>query len=298
MPSLAQYRAPEGGTSVALGFFDGCHLGHQAILERNAASGLPSVVFTFRNHPASVVASDRAPALLTTFDEREALLKGSGTEVVWVDFDRPFSLIEPGVFVEEILRSRLGARRVVTGFNYRYGHRAAGNVESLRRHPLEVVTVEPVEVLGDVVSSTRIRNLLAEGQVDQARLLLGRPYRISARVQRGDQRGRQLGTPTANLALPAGKAVPAYGVYAVQVWRGGRAHRAVANLGVRPTVHAGAAPLLEVHLLDFSEDLYGEGLDVDFLDRVRAEKKFSGLDELKAQIHKDIEAVRALPCPN
>ncbi|MFN8606273.1 MAG: bifunctional riboflavin kinase/FAD synthetase [Vulcanimicrobiota bacterium] len=298
MPLLQDFAAPPGSTSVALGFFDGFHRGHQAILAATCEKLRP-VTFTFRNHPASVIQSVRMPGLLTVAGERQALLQQAGSEVVWCDFDRPFSQLSPQEFFEDILRRGLGAGRLVSGTNYRFGHKAGGDVELLRQlaapHGIEVVTVAGVEEDGQLISSTRIRNCLQQGQPEQAARMLGRPYALSARVVRGDQRGRTIGFPTANLQPAAGKLVPAYGVYACWVQRGEQRLAAVANLGVRPTVAANQAePLLEAHLLDFEGDLYGEPLIVELHHFLRPEQRFAGLDALKAQLQLDLVQAREL----
>lgn len=297
MSLLQDFAAPPGSTSVALGFFDGFHRGHQAILAATTSSPLRPVTFTFRNHPASVIQSVRMPGLLTIAGERQALLQEAGSQVVWCDFDRPFSQLSPEDFFETILRKGLGAGRLVSGSNYRFGHKAGGDVARLRElatpHGIEVVTVPGVEEGGELISSTRIRNCLQAGQPEEATLMLGRPYSLSARVVRGDQRGRTIGFPTANLQLAAGKLVPAYGVYACWVQRGDQRLAAVANLGIRPTVASNQVePLLEAHLLDFSEDLYGEPLVVELWRFLRAEQRFSGLDALKAQLQLDLAHAR------
>lgn len=301
MSLLQDFAAPPGSTSVALGFFDGFHRGHQAILATTCEKLRP-VTFTFRNHPASVVQSVRMPGLLTVASERQALLQAAGSEVVWCDFDRPFSQLSPEEFFEEILRRGLGAGRLVSGANYRFGHKAGGDVALLRQlaepHGIEVVTVPGVEEGGELISSTRIRSSLQQGQPEQAALMLGRPYSLSARVVRGDQRGRTIGFPTANLQPAAGKLVPAYGVYACWVQRGPQRLGAVANLGVRPTVASNQAePLLEAHLLDFEGDLYGEPLVVELHHFLRPEQRFSGLEALKTQLQQDLINARKLLRP-
>lgn len=288
--ALNEFQAPTEGTRVALGFFDGVHLGHQALIAR------ASHVFTFRNHPASVV-SGRTPPALTLFHERVALLEKLGVQVVVRDFDRDFSQLSPEGFVERVLVGRLGARKALVGPNYRFGHRAQGDVEALSRwgqeHGFEVELVQPIEEGGEMVSSTRIRKLLSEGEVQQAAALLGRPYSVTAVVEKGDGRGAQLGFPTANLTLPARKVAPAFGVYAVTVEHGGESLPGVANYGKRPTF-SGEKVLLEVHLLEHDLDLYGSRLQVSFQQRIRAEQKFSGPQELIAQIEHDVAAARAL----
>lgn len=298
--ALADFVPTGQKTSVALGFFDGYHLGHQAILKATCDSPLRPVTLTFRNHPAGVVASDRKPGLLTTANERFEWLHQAGTEVVWVDFDRPFSQLTAQEFFEQILVARLGAGRLVSGGNYRFGHKAQGDVDLLRSlsEPLgiEVVTVPGVQDEGEWISSTRIRECVSQGRMQDAQRMLGRPFSIANRVVRGDQRGRLLQFPTANLLLQVEKLVPAYGVYACWVRRHGEGERlpAVANLGVRPTVTTSNEALLEVHLIDFDADLYGERLVVELVNHLRPEQRFAGLDELKAQIAKDRDRAREL----
>lgn len=296
MQSLANFQVPEGGTSVALGFFDGFHRGHQAIVKAACDTPLFPIAFTFRNHPAGVISSQRSPALLTLSEERKSLLESAGAQVVWCDFDRPFSQLSAQEFFGDILVGRLGARRLVSGANYRFGHKAAGDVGTLRElagpHGIEVVTLDGVQEAGEWISSTRVRQAVKDGDMDAVLRMLGRHYALEARVLRGDQRGRTLGFPTANLPLPEGKAVPAYGVYACQVRRGGQSHPAVANLGIRPTITSSGEPVLEVHLLDFEGDLYGEKLHVELCAFLRPEQRFSGLDALREQIGKDCLAAR------
>ena len=293
---LERFAPPDEGTAVALGFFDGVHRGHLALIERVLGGPEAPVVLTFRNHPASVVSHADLPPLLTDFEERCQLLMQAGLDVVWTDFDRPFSQLEPQRFVDDILVARLGARRVVSGDNYRFGHRAAGNPAFLANcQDFQVEIVAAVLDGGQVISSSRIRACLTEGRVDEAQRLLGRPFRISGRVLRGEQIGRKLDAPTANLALETEKAIPLYGVYAVRVQHKGVSYPAVANLGVRPTAQEfQKSPLLEVHLLDFAGDIYGEPLQVDFRVRLRGEQRFPNLDALKAQIQQDIVRARQL----
>ncbi|MEW6280600.1 MAG: riboflavin biosynthesis protein RibF [Candidatus Eremiobacterota bacterium] len=276
---LEDFRPPASGLHVALGFFDGVHRGHRALLSRADAA------LTFRNHPAAVLRPDQPLEFLSTFEERVELL---GVPAIWCDFTLEFARQAPGEFIQNVLIQRLDARRVVVGLSYRFGHRAAGTVETLREDGrFEVDVVPAVLEGGEVISSTRIRALLREGQVESANRLLGRPYRLTGVVQEGQRRGRELGAPTANLSLEPGKVVPAHGVYAVVA----SGHPGVANLGVRPTF-GGGAPVLEVHLLDFEGDLYGRTLSVEFRDRIRGEQKFPDLDSLRGQIARDIEAAR------
>lgn len=281
MIALADYH-PERPTSVALGFFDGVHLGHQELLEE------AQVAFTFSNHPESVLRPDTAPPLLTTFAERGALIEAMGKTVVYREFDLEFARMAPQDFALEVLRKQLRAHKLVVGGNYRFGHRASGKPELLVELGFEVLEVPPVMRDGQVVSSTGIRQLLSQGRCSEAAAWLGRPYSWHQKVVRGEQRGRLLGTPTANLPVPEGKLVPAHGVYLVGVELEGTKHNGIANLGVRPTFGSNA-PLLEVHLLGFEGELYDRWLTVSFLGRLREERKFDGLEALKAQIQADRE---------
>jgi riboflavin kinase/FMN adenylyltransferase len=288
---------PQGETALALGFFDGVHLGHQAVLKLALSAGGRPWAYTFRNHPASVLAPERAPRLLTTFAERVEILEGLGLGVVYSDFDLAFSQISPRRFAEEILAGRLGARWVAVGANYTFGHQGAGKVALLaelgRQLGFEVRTAGPVRVGGRVVSSTRIRQAVAGGRVEEARQLLGRPYQLRGEVVPGAARGARLGFPTANLRPPAEKVLPAHGVYAVLVRYQERLWPGVANLGVRPTFGEDQV-LLEVHLFDVEVDLYGQELEVHFIRRLRPERKFPGVEALRAQIAEDCRQAREL----
>jgi riboflavin kinase/FMN adenylyltransferase len=279
---LGQFQ-PTGPTSVALGFFDGVHRGHQALLSR------AEVAFTFSNHPETVLRPDSAPPLLTTFAERGQIIESMGRTVVYREFDRDFASMAPDRFAREVLRGQLQAERLVMGPNYRFGHRAAGTPELLRELGFEITLVDPVEQWGQVISSTGIRQLLTRGRASEAANCMGRPYSWRQTVTRGQQRGRELGTPTANLPLPEGKVVPALGVYVMQAELEGSVYNAVANLGIRPTFGQSTAPLLEVHLLNFEGDLYDRELTVRFLGRLREERRFDGLESLREQIARDRE---------
>lgn len=290
-----------GGT-VALGFFDGCHLGHQKILKTcREIGGERSAVFTFPNHPTTAIPGRSAPLLVTTSEERIELLGSMGLQVFLRQFDREFSSWSAEHFVSVVLKERLGVEHVVVGHDYRFGHRAAGDVALLAEFGAEYgfgLTVIGAVMHQDtepfVISSTRIRQAVAEGDLMLAHQLMGRPFEVSGVVQKGAQRGRTIDFPTANLAYPEGKVRPPLGVVAVRArLDDGRSVFGVANYGTRPTVTGGvASPLLEVHLFDFDEDLYGRRVSVELRAFVRSERKFSGLDELRAQIAEDARRVR------
>ncbi|MEM9192142.1 MAG: bifunctional riboflavin kinase/FAD synthetase [Myxococcota bacterium] len=284
---------------VAPGNYDGVHLGHRALVgrARARASGTPVVAMFFDPHPSVILAPDKTAGRLTSATRRrELLLRVGADEVVVQPFDHAFAELSPEAFVEEVLIRQLDAKAVVVGPDFRFGHRAAGDVDALRRlgarHSFEVETVGPVAFGGERVSSTRIRAALNDGKVTHAAELLDRYHEVDAEVIHGDQRGRTIGFPTANLRAPD-VVVPSDGVYAViarVTSRDGPVLEGVANLGVRPTLSAGRS--VEVHLFDFDEDIYRETLRVGFVSRLRGEKKFDGLEALKAQIAMDATAAR------
>ena len=298
---LDQYR-PDGPPSVvAQGTFDGIHLGHQAVIrtavERAQALGVRSVAVTFDPNPLAVLRPADAPPELLTLDERLERIAELGPEVCLViPFTPEFSLVEAEDYVRDVLLGLLGAREIVVGFNHAFGRGARGTPELLRRlaEPAGVVVhvVPPLRVDGVTVSSTSIREALRDGDVRRAASLLGRPYGIAGVVARGAARGRALGFPTANLAASPGLFL-ADGVYAARAtWDGGSAS-AVVNVGVRPTVD-GATRLVEAHLFDVTPDLYGRRLRLEFHDRIRPERRFASLDELRAQIAEDAATARRL----
>jgi riboflavin kinase/FMN adenylyltransferase len=291
------------GTAVAIGNFDGVHRGHRVILGRALdgarAHGVDPVVLTFEPHPTRVLAPERASALLTGLDRKLELIAEAGIACTVVQtFDRKFSALTPREFAREVLLG-LRAREVYVGANFHFGKDRAGNgsvlVELGKELGFQAVVVPQFESGGETISSSRVRRALAEGDLALASLLLGRRFDIDGLVVEGDRRGRLLGFPTANVRTPV-EALPKDGVYAVWVRVLGDASepwmRGVMNLGVRPTFAAGRS--IEVHLLDVSRDLYGATLRIECVARLRDEAKFDGIDALRAQIGRDIEAARAL----
>ncbi len=282
-------------TAVTIGVYDGVHLGHQHVLRSLAETGLPVVVVTFRNHPADVIAPGAAPDLLTSIEERLAILAAAGVfATAVIDFDDDFRRLPAEEFVEKLLVATLRAERVAVGRGFRFGHQQLGDVALLRalgqQHGYEVEDIDILEE-GVPVRSTVIRALLKEGHAAAARRLLGRPYRLFGTVVPGDQRGRTIGFPTANLETAGGVMIPGSGVYAVRTIIAGTSHRGVVNIGRRPTF-GGTEWVVEVHVLDYSGDLYGQVLAVDFIVRLRSEQKFDGVDSLVAAIHNDVVKAR------
>jgi len=285
---------------IVPGNHDGVHLGHQALLargrDRAERQGASTVALFFDPHPAAVLAPDRAPPALTTPERREELLLSLGADAVHRQaFDVGFAAQSPEEFVERVLVRELSAVSVVVGPDFRFGKGRAGDFDTLRAlgrdHGFDVTRVAPIELEGERVSSTRIRTRLAEGDVEMATRLLGRVPDVAGTVVPGDQRGRTIGFPTANLDCEA-VVLPADGVYAVvaRLEGGEGLVHGVANLGVRPTFAAGRS--VEVHLFDFDQDVYDRTMRVGFVARLRGEQKFDGLDALVAQIEKDAALAR------
>ena len=300
---------PPDGTVVTIGAYDGVHLGHRAVIaevrRRAEARGLASAVVTFDRHPASVVRPESAPRLLTDLDQKLELLAGTGVDYcLVVTFDEARREEPAPEFVREVLVGCLGARIVVVGHDFHFGHERAGNVALLRTMGVELgFEVDGVDLVGPDgrpaaesgrVSSTRIRHALAAGDLDQANDLLGRLYEVRGVVARGDKRGHELGFPTANVSVPGEILLPADGIYAGWYERpDGAVHPAAISLGRRPTFYAEAhASLLEAHLLDFGGGLYDEHAKVRFAAWLRGEVRFGSVDDLVAQIGRDCHEAR------
>jgi riboflavin kinase/FMN adenylyltransferase len=289
------------GVVVALGNFDGVHLGHQAVIRRaveeGRARGARVVAATFDPHPREVLWPGNGPKLLTIPEvKRELLLRYGADEVREIPFDEALSKKSPEEFVRDVLVGGIGAEAVVVGENFRYGHRAAGDFESLRRQMREAsgeAYAVSIFAVDEDVSSTRIRELVAGGGVRQAANLLGRPYALRGEVVVGDRRGRQIGFPTANVLPDPRVVVPGMGVYAGYVTVEGEEYGACTNVGEAPTFDRRERKV-EAHLLGFEGDLYGEIVDVSFVEKLRGEKRFSGIEELKAQIGRDVEEARGV----
>ncbi|HUD70249.1 MAG TPA: bifunctional riboflavin kinase/FAD synthetase [Acidimicrobiales bacterium] len=290
-------------SAVTVGVYDGVHLGHRHVLGRLLATasdqGLAAAVVTFDPHPASVVAPEHAPRLLTTLGRRLELLEENGIDrVVVVAFDEARATQEPSSFVEEVLVGELRAATIVVGENFRFGRARRGDVELLESMASPGgYAVEPVALDasgGAPISSSRIREAIARGDVGDASAMLGRPHGLEGTVVRGDGRGRGLGFPTANLAVRDGLVVPAVGIYAGTWARpSGERHAAAISVGRRPTFYDDADVLVEAHLLDFDDDLYGEAGRLSFVARLRGEERFESVEGLVTQIGHDVAATRA-----
>ena len=271
---------------VAMGFFDGVHVGHRQVIDR------ADTVLTFDPHPSRVIRPEAAPKLIMPFDIKRDVIEGLGVEeLVVIPFDQAFSEIEAEEFCQGVLVDRLGAARVSVGENFRFGKRAKGDPEMLAaRSEFETRVVPLVEVDGETVSSTRIRALVAAGDVEGAMRCLAAPFLLEGEVVVGDQRGRELGFPTANLVPSDEYVVPGHGVYAAFA----DGVPAAVNVGVRPTFETGRGLLVEAYLIDHDADLYGRNLRIAFIARLRGEKRFDGAEELVAQMRRDVEEAREL----
>ena len=279
---------------VAVGEFDGVHLGHREVIEG------ADTVLTFEPHPRAVVAPDAAPKLLTSLDIKADLIAGLGVrELVVIPFDRSFAAQGPQEFIDTVLVERLHAERVSVGENFRFGHKAKGDADLLRgQDAFEARIVPLVELDGEIVSSTHVRGLVVAGDLEKANRFLGSPFQLRGTVVHGDERGRDLGYPTANLVPDNALVYPGNGVYACRAaFEDGGEWRwwpAATNVGVRPTFVTGRGVLVEAFLLDFDGDLYDRELRIAFLARLRGERRFDTVDGLVEQMHRDVEDARAI----
>ena len=295
IPELSRLRGP---IFTAIGVFDGVHLGHQAVISTSAehareAGGTP-VVITFDPHPMKVLRPEKAPHLLTATQHKIELIRDLGVEhLLVVTFDRDFAATAPEEFVRRLVRHAKPLREICVGHEWSFGKNRAGNLALLQKlgaeHQFNVVGITPVAVNGKVVSSTAIREAVKKGDLAKAAEMLGREYTILGTVKKGAQLGRTLGFPTANLSAHS-EQFPPNGVYAAEAKLNGAMLRGVVNLGYRPTVEQ-ARPdrLLELHLFDLDREIYGEDVEVRFVRYLRPERKFDSLDDLKAQIARDVE---------
>src|SRR5438876_2060323 len=283
-------------TVLTLGVFDGLHLGHQLIMqtvvERARAAGAVPTVITFEPHPREVLHPESAPPLLQTFDQKIEALEVLGIEqTIVIHFDKSFAQIRAQDFLRDAVVDRLHAKEVYLGCGFAFGHGREGNIDLLRSVSQNLGffadEVPEVRLRGRRVSSSRIREQLQQGRVNLARRMLGRPYGVEGRVVRGAERGATLGFPTANLH-PQNRVIPRNGVYVTSALIEGQWRRSVTNVGTRPTFESAAATSVETFVMDYSGDLYGDVVRVRFLYRLRDEKKFASVDELKSQIERDV----------
>lgn len=292
---------PDGGQVIAIGDFDGVHLGHREVIGRavQVAKSLqiPSAVMTFDPHPREVLGKAQYSKYITPIGEKMRQFSALGVDDVFiVEFDRELARVLPEQYFEHMLLP-LGLRAIIVGFDFTFGYKGQGTVETLSRLAKDRILVEivpPYNMDGEKVSSTLIREQLHLGQLDRAHQLLGRNYKLEGEVVKGEGRGRTIGFPTANLSLTEQYVIPRQGVYAVRVSKGDALQwNGVMNIGVKPTFHeANQVPSIEVHLLDYADDLYGEVLQVELASFLRPEMKFASVDLLIRQIEQDIKQAR------
>jgi riboflavin kinase / FMN adenylyltransferase len=271
---------------VAIGVFDGVHVGHRQVIDE------ADTVLTFEPHPLRVLHAEAAPKLIMPFEIKRDVIEGLGVqELIVIPFDDEFSTIAAEDFCSRILVEALGAETVSVGENFRFGAKARGDPQMLAsREEFETRVVPLVEVDGEIVSSTRIRSLVAAGEVEAATRCLGAPFLLEGTVVEGDERGRKLGFPTANIVPSDDLVCPGHGVYAAFA----DGQPAAVNVGIRPTFETGRGLLVEAYLIDFEGDLYGRTLRIAFISRLRGERRFPDVEELIAQMHRDVEAAREL----
>ena len=295
--SLHDFEPGTGPRGVAIGTFDGVHLGHREVI-RGSTTGL-----TFDPHPLSVIHPEATPKLISPFPIKRDLIAGLGVEeLVIIPFDRGFSEQSAEDFVQDVLIARLGAEQVSVGENFRFGKGARGTAEFLQEHSeFETRVVALVEAGGETISSSHIRGLVAAGEVSEAAEFLGGPFLFEGEVVTGDRRGHTLGMPTANLVPDDAYVCPGHGVYAAwarvmpsAAWPTGPEFPAAVNVGVRPTFDTGRGLLVEPHLIGFEGDIYGETLRIAFLERLRGERRFESVDALVEQMNADVERAREI----
>lgn len=299
--AACHFRPPGQPVCVAIGVFDGVHLGHQQVIRRAVTDagrhGALPVVITFDRHPTVVVAPDRVPPLIQTINQKLRSLGSLGVHTTWlVEFNEEFSRQTGEEFVRCLVRDFRQVRSICAGADFTFGHKRSGSVAVLQELGaalgFTVQGLAPVSLDGLPISSTRIREAIRAGQLESASRMLGRPYALAGTVVRGDQIGRQLGFPTANLDV-SGLVLPPNGVYAVHAGIDDREYPAVLNIGLRPTLRDAAPQLrVEAHLLDFDSDLYGSALELRFEEKLRDEQRFPSLQALKVQIARDVQAAR------
>lgn len=294
-----------GGSAVALGCFDGVHIGHTKIISKTVEvakeNSLTSVVWSFQAPPKSILLNnfketEYSQGLLTPLGEKKKLVRAIGADaLICVPFNEKISKLSPREFFENIIINRLNAQRIFCGFNYRFGYKGSGDVELLRlmceEFGIELTVFDEIKLGDATVSSTAIRSYLLDGEVEEAEKMLGRPFSLYGKVRDGQHLGRTLGFPTINQELPQGKILIKNGVYLTRVKFGKKIKYGITNIGLRPTVE-GKFPVCETHILDFCGNLYGKYATVEFVKFIRPEKKFNSLEELTEQVQKDISDIK------
>lgn len=293
---INNYTAKNKPVFLALGNFDGVHLGHQKLLkqvviEAEKVNGLATALI-FDPHPSKIINPDKSPKIITNLDRQAELLNKIGLNLlIYNSFNKEISKWQPEEFVQKFIISKLKAKHIFVGFNYSFGYKGQGDPELLvklgEKHGFKVSVISPVEVKGKVVSSTLIREMIENGDIKSAHELLGYHPMIEGTVIPGEQRGSKIGFPTANLKIETDMLVPGKGVYAAKAYYNDKYYNCVVNIGTKPTFHQDHPIAVEAHIMDFDEEIYGEPLRLFFLDKVRDEKKFASIEDLIKQIGQD-----------
>lgn len=286
---------------VGLGNFDGLHVGHMALINtlinESRINGLGSMIYTFMKHPKNILRKKLFKPLLTTVNKKVQLLNTTALDYLYFDeFDEKYSRMKPENFVKDILLDKLKAKLVVAGFNYKFGYNGQGDAALLKelgkKYNFKVIIVPPIKIENTTVSSTIIREYVAKGDMEMVFMLLGRHYSITGDVRDGQKRGSKLGFPTANIHPEDYLILPHNGVYITKTLLDGKFHAGITNVGLNPTFGDITKVTVETHLLDFDQDIYDENIEVFFLSKLRSEKKFKNMDELVAQVKRDIKSAR------
>ena len=288
-------------TSLALGFFDGIHKGHQRVLldalNFSKQLGTKSVVLTFKNHPIEIL-NGITPEFITTYEERLNIFEKMGFDVViMADFTKDIAELSANEYFEKIILN-LAPKSISIGYNHKFGANQSGDVKFLlnksEKYDFVLSSISPVKSKNEIASSTLIRNLIKSGDVAKAIDFLGKSYKIKNVIKKGAQRGRTIDFPTANMLFPSKKIIPKFGVYFGNAILDGEFYKAIANVGLRPTFGDLKSPLIEVHILNFNSDIYGKVLEFEFLSKIRDEMKFTSIEKLKEQISQDVKNVNSL----
>lgn len=287
-------------TGIGLGNFDGLHIAHMALvntlISETKQRRLKSLLYTFTKHPENIMRKRLFTPMITSVNKKLSLLDKTELNYTYLEkFDENFSRMSPEAFVQDILINKLKMKLAVTGFDYRFGYRGQGDVEYLkelgRKYDFDVVTIPPVTIDSEVVSSTLIRKYVKKGDMDSAYKLLGRHYSITGIVESGKKLGNKLGFPTANIYPEDYLLIPVYGVYVTRTLLNGRLYNSITNIGNNPTFNDQKVSI-ETYIMDYNQDIYGEGIEVFFLKKIRGERKFNAVEDLVEQIRRDMESAR------